>query len=392
MSPEQAQGRRITKRSDLYSLGAVMYVMLTGRPPFSGKTTLDVLQKHKYSQFDRPQLLVPDIPYWLDEIVCKLMEKDPDKRFADAYVVNRRLQEVQRKVDISTNDMTLGEGTSRTDASTVAVGSEPRREASAGPGPGTLMRDLFRAQIEASKGRRDLRRILENTWVLVGMLVLLVAGVGYWMHRGGTSPERRFEQGVKLLDEDEEANWRTVRDDYFAPLLDVKSPEWDKKLAPYMERIAFRELKAAMTGRSGRLGLRRSTGPDSEIGRLVTLALHEKDDGNLAGAERTLSALSALLEGNPKYESKARLVDECLQSLRDRRAAPPPDFSFLDDALERADSLAASGKRDDAAQIWQGVIELYGHDPQAAAEVERARKGLAEPKVTDKPPPVKVVK
>ena len=80
MSPEQGQGRRITKRSDLYALGAVMYVMLTGRPPFSGKTTLDVIHKHKYNQFDRPRTIVPEIPYWLDEIVCQLMEKDPEKR------------------------------------------------------------------------------------------------------------------------------------------------------------------------------------------------------------------------------------------------------------------------------------------------------------------------
>src|SRR5579862_1521799 len=100
MSPEQGQGRRITKRSDLYSLGAVMYVMLTGRPPFSGKTTLDVIHKHKYSQFDRPRLILPELPYWVDEVVCQLMEKDPEKRFADAYVVNRKLQEILRKVDI----------------------------------------------------------------------------------------------------------------------------------------------------------------------------------------------------------------------------------------------------------------------------------------------------
>ena len=117
MSPEQGQGRRITKRSDLYSLGAVMYVMLTGRPPFSGKTTLDVIHKHKYSQFDRPRTIVPDIPHWLDEIVCQLMEKDPEKRSADAFVVNRRLQEVIRKVEVSSGELTMGHGVQE-DAST----------------------------------------------------------------------------------------------------------------------------------------------------------------------------------------------------------------------------------------------------------------------------------
>jgi len=77
MSPEQAEGKRVSKQSDLYSLGAVMYVMLTGRPPFSGKTMLAIIQKQKYGQFDRPGRYVDDLPSWLEEIVCQLLEKDP---------------------------------------------------------------------------------------------------------------------------------------------------------------------------------------------------------------------------------------------------------------------------------------------------------------------------
>jgi serine/threonine protein kinase len=116
-----------------------MYVMLTGRPPFSGKTTLDVIHKHTYSQFDRPRLSVPDIPHWLDDIVCQLMEKDPEKRFADAYVVNRKLQELLRKIELSSTDVTLDNVSTGADAPTVDVASGQRvgsaRGMSAGPGP-----------------------------------------------------------------------------------------------------------------------------------------------------------------------------------------------------------------------------------------------------------------
>ena len=62
MSPEQARGQRAAKRSDLYSLGAVMYAMLTGRPPFTGPTANDILQKHQFAHFDKPSRYVPDIP------------------------------------------------------------------------------------------------------------------------------------------------------------------------------------------------------------------------------------------------------------------------------------------------------------------------------------------
>lgn len=97
MSPEQAKGQRATKKSDLYSLGAVMYVMLTGRPPFSGKSSLDVIHKHQFGVFDRPGLIATDMPRQLEEIVCKLLEKDPDKRFPDSYVLSLRLAEVQKR-------------------------------------------------------------------------------------------------------------------------------------------------------------------------------------------------------------------------------------------------------------------------------------------------------
>ncbi|TXT23747.1 MAG: serine/threonine protein kinase bacterial [Planctomycetota bacterium] len=97
MSPEQAKGQRATKKSDLYSLGAVMYVMLTGRPPFSGKTSLDVIHKHQFATFDRPGLYATDMPRQLEEVVCKLLEKDPDNRYPDSYVLSLRLAEVQKR-------------------------------------------------------------------------------------------------------------------------------------------------------------------------------------------------------------------------------------------------------------------------------------------------------
>jgi serine/threonine-protein kinase len=320
MSPEQGQGKRITKRSDLYSLGAVMYVMLTGRPPFSGKTTLDVIHKHKYSQFDRPRTIVPEIPNWLDEIVCQLMEKDPEKRMADAFVVNRRLQEVLKKIELSTNELTVGHGT-LADASTFDVGgvSAPGRSAGAGGGHGTLMRDLFRAELEAEQKRGVLRRLLENTWVLVGLFLLAVVIIGYGFigSRSGTVAQTEENNG-------ELSTWR-------------------------------RE-------------------PRSEIERIVTLARHQHDDGDLTGAERTLSAFAVLLP--PESPERVR-IDKLLADLRARSDQHPRNLSFIGDALDRADRLAAEGKSNEARDVWNGVVGLYADDPSASIDVERARRNLA---------------
>ncbi len=379
MSPEQGQGRRITKRSDLYSLGAVMYVMLTGRPPFSGKTTLDVIHKHTYSQFDRPRLRVPDIPHWLDDIVCQLMEKDPEKRFADAYVVNRKLQELLRKVELSSTDVTLDNVSTSADAPTVDVASGQRvgsaRGMGAGPGPGTLMHDLFRAEIDAQNAPSRLKAILENTWLLVGALVIVVVGIAFWTHNRALTSEQRFDKGVALLDQDERANWREVRDDYFAPLVALQSPEWDEKLKPYLDRVRIAERKAGLEKRPLRRGAGKR-GPGSEIDRILAWSRQQQEQGDIAGAEKTLSDLAALLAGNPQYEPDLRLVQESLDELRDRSAETSADSSFVSAALDRADGLAKQGKHDEAARIWQGIVDLYKNDPQAAPLVERAQRQL----------------
>src|SRR5205085_11070259 len=97
LSPEQAAGKPVSKRSDLYSLGVVLYTLLTGKTPFEGTSFLDLLHKHRFAQFDRPQKLVPDIPYELDEVVCVLLEKDPSNRPADAQVLQRILESIRRK-------------------------------------------------------------------------------------------------------------------------------------------------------------------------------------------------------------------------------------------------------------------------------------------------------
>src|SRR5262249_12096715 len=84
MSPEQAQGERVDQRSDLFSLGSVMYTMSTGRPPFRGDTTMAVL-KRVCDDTPRPIREVnPDIPESLVEIVNKLSAKNPDARFQTA--------------------------------------------------------------------------------------------------------------------------------------------------------------------------------------------------------------------------------------------------------------------------------------------------------------------
>src|SRR5208282_5154710 len=99
MSPEQCRGEKnLSHKSDLYSLGVVLYELLTGRKPFKAETTIDMFLQHVQGSFERPARIAMEIPVWLDTIVCQLLEKKPEHRPYDAAMVSRALNQVAEKV------------------------------------------------------------------------------------------------------------------------------------------------------------------------------------------------------------------------------------------------------------------------------------------------------
>ena len=81
ISPEQAKGGRVDNRSDIYSLGVVMYEMMTGRPPYDGESPVAVAIQHINGGAQMPSVLNPNIPGGLEQIIMKAMEQEPGKRF-----------------------------------------------------------------------------------------------------------------------------------------------------------------------------------------------------------------------------------------------------------------------------------------------------------------------
>ena len=96
ISPEQARGLKIDARSDLYSLGIMMYEMVTGRRPFVGEAAISVLVSHMNEMPKPPTMYNPNIPKGLEQIILCMLEKDPENRYQSASQVIRQLNQLKK--------------------------------------------------------------------------------------------------------------------------------------------------------------------------------------------------------------------------------------------------------------------------------------------------------
>jgi len=101
LSPEQARGGNVDQRSDLYSLGIVLYELLTGTVPFTGDTPVEIAMKHLSQVPEPPSSRRPDLPHELDLLVMRALAKDPEDRYQSAEEMDADLERVGRGAKVS---------------------------------------------------------------------------------------------------------------------------------------------------------------------------------------------------------------------------------------------------------------------------------------------------
>ncbi|HWY41955.1 MAG TPA: protein kinase [Candidatus Sulfotelmatobacter sp.] len=167
MSPEQARGEELDARTDLFSLGAVLYQTITGKHPFPGSTSAVVFENILRNTPVAPVTLNPEVPTEFERILNKALEKDRDCRYQVAAELRADLKRLQREVD--SGKMMTGSVPAAT-ASSISrarVDSEEVSPPTPVPGSGSVL-------IEAAKKNK----LGTGITVFVALIVLLAAGYG----------------------------------------------------------------------------------------------------------------------------------------------------------------------------------------------------------------------
>ncbi len=117
MSPEQVEGKEVDQRSDIYSLGIILYEMITGRVPFEGDTPLSVAVKHKTETPREPKSLNAQIPDELNLMILKCMKKEKEDRYQNAEELLSELDKIEEEIPttekVRAKKMTAGEAAKR---------------------------------------------------------------------------------------------------------------------------------------------------------------------------------------------------------------------------------------------------------------------------------------
>jgi serine/threonine protein kinase len=101
MSPEQVEGKPADPRADIYSLGIILYEMVTGRAPFEGDTPFSVAYKHRHEAPEEPRKFNPQLPDALNRLILRCMEKNREARYKTAQELLADLEKMESEVPVS---------------------------------------------------------------------------------------------------------------------------------------------------------------------------------------------------------------------------------------------------------------------------------------------------
>ena len=176
LSPEQAQGAQPDPRSDLYSLGVVMYEMVGGRPPYVGENSLSIAYQHVHSVPEPLKTLNQFVPLEFEAVVAKCMAKSADKRYQSGQALIDDLRRVEEGVDVQALSGLRAQSTTDASPTTQAIPTVP-------PVPSSSPTDEL--EVIETSARTTARYVFGSAIGFVVVLAIIVIGVRALTGSGG---------------------------------------------------------------------------------------------------------------------------------------------------------------------------------------------------------------
>jgi serine/threonine-protein kinase len=361
MSPEQCRGEKdMNFKSDLYSLGVVLYEFVTGRKPFQAEVPMDMFLQHIKGKFERPSRLVLDIPVWFDTLICQLLEKKPEQRPRDAAAIAEALDRITEKV---TAQLSAGVDLVQSRAVDRPTGKRLAEED----------RETARALHTAITGRKSSRKrtpLAQQGWVIgLGVVALLaiMAGLLYMVFKP-PSAESLYANAERLMKSDDPDDWDKAisRDGPIPEYMRHYGRNDDARTAQIREwsttaRTALKERQLANR-------LRHGFDPEDDAERAAQNGVRYESSGDLVSARKSWDALLQMRD-NSEVDGPA-WAGVAEKHLRDLNA--------LDERIDQWRRVVMQARRDgknyngsderDHAALRAIHFELFG-DEQGAREM-----------------------
>jgi serine/threonine-protein kinase len=423
MSPEQADGRGVSERSDLYSLGCVLYTLLAGQPPFKAKTLVEMLQLQRFAEPEPLRVRAPDVPIELAEIVHQLLAKEPAERIPSALILSRRLEATRLGLAQRSETPEIPAGDDALDHEAADDGSRPTDTMPSGgtspgvaedrlpdtspipapvpggstptatthPGPAVDGEQLD----EPSEPRRrftpvsadelDAREPADepvavwrswHTWVLLAGL--LVTGGAIWYSLQPPSADKLYERIMTRIDDDSPVAQLAAKNDIQKFLeLYPQDARLDEVVA-WKADVEFNAHERKLSKTRGWM----PQPPRDPVERALAEAVGELVFDPQA-ARLKFQAIVDLYGGDEIHLSPAarQAVESARRQLAGLEAGrtryEQEATALVERQLARADRLATSDPQI-AERIWRAIVALYGDKTWAASAVARARERLGQ--------------
>ncbi|MFO0959493.1 MAG: serine/threonine-protein kinase [Isosphaeraceae bacterium] len=384
MAPEQIRGTpAVSHKTDLYALGAVLYEMLTGRPPFQGKSAMILMHAHLSEPAPRVSGKVPDVPKLLDDLVNKLLAKEPADRPWDAADVSHRLAEIRKKAATGKlarafpgtgnperggmpTEMATSTAAGTIQAGTSAAAKKRRKGGAAHP-------DRWSRDGEGPDGGMP-------PWLgtagLIAALVLIVGFAGYMLFVPYGEDELMKRAG-DLMKQPERQSKLKAQEDYF-PEIERRFPQHRQQVQDWRDEIALEKIR----GRANVLekpnlmaSSKPSTPNEAQYVAAYTAAEAAARDGDQPHAYQTWKDLAEVYNAGTEEDARlwARLAKDKADAIQFQVNADRDTVLRL---LSEADGAAMAGRANQALTIRRQIIERYGKQKHLVEFVAKAAEGL----------------